>query len=128
MEQPIAGLPNFVFKTVMKSFPVFILFIHISFILTGQEYPIDLEETGNYFKEIRSICDADNGELWGKNLWGPILLIDRDTRFLVANEPDHEGLLEKTGNVYTGYFPKSKVVANSTTDFGGKKMKKEKHF
>ena len=38
------------------------------------------------------------------NLWGPILLIDKKTRFIAANEADNEGKLQKYGNLYIGYF------------------------
>ncbi len=83
------------------------------------QLPIDIQETSTYFEEIKAYCDQDNGKLWGENLWAPILVIDSKTRFLVANNPDKEGQLTKLGNVYTGYFPKNKAVANSTTEFGG---------
>ena len=101
----------------MKStFPF--LFIIIFQVINAQDYPIDLHKTAQYFKEIKAICDADNGKLWGDNLWAPILLIDKQTRFIVANQPDNEGLLEKEGDVYIGYFPEDKGIANSITDFG----------
>ena len=95
---------------------LFILFAFPNF--KAQDYPIDFDETLKYFKEIKEICDYDNGALWGETLWAPILLIDKKTRFVIANQPDKEELLEKTGNVYTGYFPKNKGIANSTTYFG----------
>ncbi len=91
-----------------------------SLVMMAQDLPIDPDKTAQYFKEIKEICDQDNGSLWGENLWAPILLIDNESRFIVASEPDNEGLLEKRGSVYTGWFPKDKGVANSTTDFGGR--------
>ena len=72
------------------------------------------------FKEIIEICNADNGKLWGKNLASPILIINRDSRLVIANEPDVENLLKKVGDVYIGYFPENKIIANSTTELGGK--------
>ena len=84
------------------------------------DHPIDLEKTSAYFQEIKQICHTDDGALWGENLWGPILLIDPQTRFAVANQADEEGLLEKAGDVYIGYFPPDKGIANSTTRFGNK--------
>lgn len=103
----------------MKTYFLFILIFQISFTLTAQDYPIDIDETNKYFQEIKSICDLDNGKVWGENLWAPILLIDRKSHFMVANQSDKEGLLKNIGDVYIGYFPNNKVVANSTTDLGG---------
>jgi len=87
--------------------------------VNAQDYPIDLNITSKNFKEVREVCDIDNGKLWGRNLWAPMLLIDVKTRFIVANQPDKEGLLKKEGDVFIGYFPKNKAIANSTTDYGG---------
>jgi hypothetical protein len=86
--------------------------------IKAQDYPIDLSLTAKYFREIKEICDSDNGKLWGENLYAPILLMDKKTRFVVANMPDKDGLLRKTGEVYIGYFPKDKTISNSTTDYG----------
>ncbi len=66
------------------------------------------------------ICEKDNGNLWGKSLWSPIVVIDRKTRTVVANEKDNEGILRKRGELYVGYFPENKIIANSTVKFGGK--------
>ena len=47
------------------------------------------------------------------------MLIDRNTRQVIANEPDRMGLLKQNNDVYTGIFPAEKIIANSTTDLGG---------
>jgi hypothetical protein len=104
----------------MKKVIVSFLILSASCYAIAQHYPIDLDKTAQHFKEIKEICDRDNGNLWGENLWAPILLIDDESRFIVANEPDNDGLLKKTGDVCIGYFPKDKAVANSTTRFGNK--------
>ena len=48
----------------------------------------------NYFRSIKEICDRDNGALWGQNLYGPVMFVDRTSRGIVANMPDKEGLLK----------------------------------
>ena len=48
-------------------------------------------------------------------------MIDRKTRFFVANENDSASSLIQMNNVFTGYFPENLIIANSTTDFNGKK-------
>lgn len=82
---------------------------------------IPLELVEHYFDQIKKLCDDDNGTLWGRNIYSPMLIIDPETHDIVANEPDNEGKLEKRGNVYVGKFPEDSIIANSTTTFGGKK-------
>jgi hypothetical protein len=72
------------------------------------------------FEVTKRICDKDNGRLWGKSLYSPILVIDQISKEIVANEPDLEGRLTKKGNVYTGKFCKDCIVASTAGDFGGK--------
>jgi hypothetical protein len=72
-----------------------------------------------YFKGIKEICDRDNGKLWGKNLYGPIMFIDRTSRRIVANMPDKEGLLKGKDGVFTGIYPKELLISNTPVIYGG---------
>jgi hypothetical protein len=54
-------------------------------------------------------------------LYGPILLVDPATRTVVANEPDGEGLLHPDGELRTGTLPASVPLANSPTEWSGKR-------
>jgi hypothetical protein len=73
----------------------------------------------HYFKGIQEICDQDNGSLWGKNLYGPIMFVDRRTRRIVANIPDKEGLLKGKDGVFTGVYSKDLLISNTPVNFGG---------
>ena len=73
----------------------------------------------HYFKGIQAICDQDNGSLWGKNLYGPIIFIDRTSRRIVANMPDKEGLLKGKDGVFTGVYPKELLISNTPVSYGG---------
>ena len=33
-----------------------------------------------YFRQIEAVCNEDNGKLWGRNLYGPLMFVDRTTR------------------------------------------------
>ena len=77
------------------------------------------EKALQYFKEIEEICDRDNGTLWGKNLYGPIMFIDRTSRRIVANMPDNEGLLKGKDGVFTGVYPKELLISNTPVTYGG---------
>ena len=71
------------------------------------------------FKSVENICNSDSGKLWGKNLYGPLMFIDRVSRRVVANQPDNEGLLKGKDGIYTGIYPKELLINNATVKFGG---------
>ncbi len=77
------------------------------------------EKAIGYFKAIREICDRDNGALWGANLYGPMMFVDRESRAIVANMPDREGLLKGRDGVFTGLYPKDLLVSNTPVLYGG---------
>ena len=59
-----------------------------------------------YFHEVEQICKSDNGKLLGKNLYGPLMFVDRPSRKIFANQADKEGILKEKDGVYTGDYPK----------------------
>ena len=77
------------------------------------------EKASRYFSDIEQICNRDSGKLWGVNLYGPIMFIDRTTRRIVANSPDKDGILKSKDGVYTGLYPKELIVSNAPVIFGG---------
>jgi len=77
------------------------------------------EKATQYFKSIEDICNRDNGKLWGKNLYGPIMFVERGSRRIVANQPDNEGLLKGKDGIYTGIYPKELILNNAPAKFGG---------
>ena len=77
------------------------------------------DKASRYFKEIEEICNRDSGRLWGKNLYGPLMYVERGSRRIVANQPDNEGLLKLKDGVYTGLYPKELILSNASVKFGG---------
>jgi len=77
------------------------------------------EKAIRYFKKIEDACNRDNGKLWGKNLYGPVIFIDRTTRRVTANFPDNEGLLKEKDGVYSGTYPKELIINNGAVKYGG---------
>ena len=76
------------------------------------------EKASQYFKSIEEICNRDSGRLWGENLYGPIMFIERTSRRIVANQPDNEGLLKGKDGIYTGLYPKELILNNAPVKFG----------
>jgi hypothetical protein len=77
------------------------------------------EKAREYFSKIEEDCNRDNGRLWGKNLYGPLMFIDRTTRKITANQPDKEGILKEKDGIYTGVYPKELILNNFPGTFGG---------
>jgi hypothetical protein len=98
-------------------FPLFVILLSCKGKNNGTYFTA--EKASQYFKAIEEICDRDNGKLWGTNLIGPIMFVDRASRRIVANQPDKEGLLKGKDNIYTGVYPKELIVYNATVKYGG---------
>jgi hypothetical protein len=77
------------------------------------------EKASQYFKSVEDICNRDNGKLWGRNLYGPIMYVDRTSRRIISNQPDNEGLLKGKDGIYTGIYPKELLINNAPVKFGG---------
>lgn len=77
------------------------------------------EKAGKWFGQIREICDRDNGKLWGKNIYGPVMLVERSTRKIVANQQDRDGLLKLKDGVYQGLYPKEQLINFGASTYGG---------
>jgi hypothetical protein len=73
------------------------------------------------FTEVKDALKTDNGQLWNHPLDGPILLVDRDNRVIIANETDLSGALKKQGTVFTGWLPEQVNIANTAFDWNGKR-------
>jgi hypothetical protein len=84
-----------------------------------QETYLTQEKAKYYFKKVEEICNRDSGKLWGKNLFGPVMFVDRTSRDVIANQPDKEGLLKPKDGVYTGLYPREKIIVNTADIYGG---------
>jgi len=87
--------------------------------LFGQTNVINRQTAGKYFKQLQETSARDAGKLWGKPIYGPIFFVDRQTREVVANQSDAEGVLKPKDGVFVGTFPQDKNIANSAIDWAG---------
>jgi hypothetical protein len=81
---------------------------------------INLDAARKQFQAAQEICARDGGKFWGVSLCGPILLVDPQTRTVVANRRDGEGVLKAKGGVFTGSLPNSVNISNTPTQWAGK--------
>jgi hypothetical protein len=83
--------------------------------------PIDMVQAKAWLAEAEEVSNKEGGRLWGKKLYGPLFFVDPETRAVVANEPDPEGVLHANDGVYVGTLPKEIIVSNSPTEWQGKR-------
>ena len=71
-----------------------------------------------YFKETRE-ATQQHIDLWNKDLYGPLLLVDPETRRMYANEPDEGGLLRFRDGIYQGMLPRNVPISNTDISWSG---------
>lgn len=103
------------------SFLLFLLFLASCSQKPADSY-FTTEKALQYFSSIEQICREDSGKLWGENLYGPLMFVDRATRRIMANQPDAVGLLRGKDGVYTGIYPREQVISNTPVTFGGREF------
>src|ERR1700756_2001819 len=59
------------------------------------------------FEELRAMCARDAGRMWGVNLCGPTMIVDRQTRAVAASQPAPATLPPQIG------------IANTAVDWNG---------
>lgn len=83
-----------------------------------QDIYLTPEKAHYYFGKIKEACIKDNGKLWGSNLHGPVMFVDRNTRKMIANLPDENGLLREKDGIYTGLYPRGLIIYNNAARYG----------
>jgi hypothetical protein len=71
------------------------------------------------FQNVENVCNMDGGNLWGENLYGPLMFIERASRKIIANQPDKDGILKLKDGIYTGFYPKESIINTTAVEFGG---------
>jgi hypothetical protein len=69
--------------------------------------------------ERQTLCQRDDGALWGLSLCGPLLIVDPVSRRLVANENTPRESLRREGSVFDGRLPDGVLIANTAVDWEG---------
>lgn len=74
----------------------------------------------SYFSELDSLCKIDDGNLWGKDLYGASMFVFPNSRLIIANEADVQGKLILKNGLYIGKLPENINIANTSFDWAGK--------
>lgn len=81
----------------------------------------DWRQAKTAFNELDEALKKEKGQLWNHSLEGPLMLVNRDTRIIIANENNNSGELEKRENLFVGKLPENVNIANTAFDWNGKR-------
>lgn len=84
--------------------------------LQASRYPAD--SLLLYFRQVEEATFLHQ-LLWDKDIYGPVLLVDPETREVYANRPDAEGILQLDSGVYKGVIPRRITFSNTDIEWGG---------
>jgi hypothetical protein len=83
--------------------------------------PIDITQAKAAFAEAEAVSNREGGRLWGKKLYGGLFFVDPETRAVVANEADPDGVLHAANGVFVGTLPQEIIVSNAPIEWQGKR-------
>jgi hypothetical protein len=83
--------------------------------------PIDIAQAKAAFAEADGVSNREGGRLWGKKLYGSLFFVDPETRAIVANEADPDGVLHAANGVFVGTLPHDLIVSNAPIEWEGKR-------
>jgi hypothetical protein len=86
----------------------------------AQATAIDAARVASALRELREACALDAGALWGRTLCGPTLVVQPDTRAVLASQSDAGGVLTRRDDgLYAGTLPTSVSLANTAATWSG---------
>ncbi len=71
------------------------------------------------FDELKAAEDKQP-DLWNRDMYGPLLLVNPATREVYSNYPDASGALTREGGVYHGILPVDINIYNTITHWNGR--------
>lgn len=84
----------------------------------GQQ--LDTARALSALRDAKTACEADAGLLWKRSLCGPIALVDRQTRLVIANDTVAGKHFLRLGDAYVTTLPENQYVANTSFPWGGR--------
>ena len=104
----------------MKKYIITLLLVcTLATISKAQHLNVNADSIPTYLLEIQEVT-KQHFNLWNKDLYGSLLLVNPETREIYANEPDNKGVLVKAGTLYKGVLPHEISMANTAIEWNGK--------
>ena len=85
---------------------------------SGQQ--IDTARALSALRDAEAACAMDGGSLWRRSLCGPIALVDRQTRMVIANDTLAGKHFLRLADAYVTTLPENQYVANTSFPWGGR--------
>lgn len=104
---------------IKKLYITTLLFISIQSSF-GQKVSTFQDSITTYFNEIK-VEAKKHQQIWAKDLYGPILLVNPNSRQLFANFSDTAGILKQDGKIYSGILPNEINIANTAISWNGRR-------
>jgi len=73
------------------------------------------------FRDVDSLLRIDDGGFWGHQIYGPILIVDPDSRGFFANENNLLGEFKSMNGVFVDTLPENINIANTALDWENKR-------
>ena len=81
---------------------------------------IDTARALSALRDARNACEADRGDLWRRSLCGPIALVDRQTRLVIANDTIPGRHFIRMNDAFVTTLRDNQYVANTSFPWGGR--------
>jgi hypothetical protein len=85
----------------------------------GRFQAAEVEAAARAFASARAASDRDAGKLWGRPVYGPLLLVDPASRRVLASQADAEGKLHPRDGLFEGEYPADRPIANTAVEWAG---------
>ena len=86
----------------------------------GSGQQLDTARALSALRDAKIACEADAGLLWKRSLCGPIALVDRQTRLVIANDTVAGKHFVRLGDAYVTTLPENQYIANTSFPWGGR--------
>jgi hypothetical protein len=86
----------------------------------GGAQQIDTAQALAALRDARQACEADRGDLWRRSLCGPIALVDRQTRLVIANDTIAGRHFFRLGDAFVTVMRENQYIANTAFQWGGR--------
>jgi hypothetical protein len=99
------------------------LFALVAVCLDGTPIPAQQIDTARALSALRdgkNACEADRGDLWRRSLCGPIALVDRQTRLVIANDTIPGRRFLRMNDAFVTTLRDNQFVANTSFAWGGR--------
>lgn len=103
----------------MKRILLPIYLLSFSVLFAQQKQVNDTKHISTYFDEVKK-ATKKNIQIWNKDLYAGILLVDPKTRTVYSNVADAKNSLTKQNDIFIGRLPDSVNIANTALQWNGK--------